>query len=135
MDISVETAFVNTFIEKDKRKRLLFELTSEKKRSKAIERIYCATDRKYAVENSEETDEKALTDTVKRYCRSKKDCYIISQSNDDGKTLPIDTAIRHLLEYETTYVFIFDENTAMVASEYDTYGTPSKLFLQKTTVA
>lgn len=110
-------------------------MTSEKKRDKAIGRIYSATDRKYAVEKSEETDEKALTDIVKRYCKSKKDCYIISQTNDDGKTLPIETAIRRLLEYETSYVFIFDENTAMVVSEYDTYGTPSKLFLQKTTAA
>ena len=47
MNILIEEKFINNFIVKAKRKRLLYELTSSKKRADAIQKIPSALDDKY----------------------------------------------------------------------------------------
>ena len=131
MDKSVEEKFVNAFIVKEKRERILHELNSAKKRALAAHHLYPLLDTRLVVFEGKNIDESELITELKKYCKIPRTCYNISDSQDDGKMLPFEVAIKNLFEYEMTYVIICDEHTAIVSEEYEFCGTPSKMILYK----
>ena len=131
MDKQIEEKFVQTFVVKDKRERVLFELNSAKKRALATRRLYPLLDKRFAVFEGQNIDESELLAEIKKYSKINRTCYNISDSQDDGKVLPLEVAIKNMLEYEMTYVIICDENTVVASEEYEICGTPSKIILHR----
>lgn len=131
MDKSIEEKFVNTFVIKEKRERILYELTSTKKRALATNRLYALLDKHFIVYEGKEIDERALIAEFKKYSKMPQTCYNISESQDDGKFLPFEVAVKNMLKYEMTYVIICDEKTAIASEEYEICGTPAKVILHK----
>ena len=131
MNTIIEEKFVNTFVIKDKRKRILYELSSTKKRAVALQRLYNVLDKKLIVFESLNMSDNEVINEAKNFFEFNKECYIISETTDDGNMLPFEKALKNMLSYEVNYVIIYDEKTVMVAKEYDTYGMPTKRILQK----
>ena len=131
MEKSIEEKFVNTFVIKEKRERILYELHSTKKRALATNRLFALLDKQFVVYEGKDIDESELIAELKKYSKIPKTCYNISDSQDDGKILPFEVAVKNMLEYEMTYVIICDENTAIVSEEYEICGTPAKVILHK----
>ena len=131
MDKSIEEKFVNTFVIKEKRERILYELNSTKKRALAIRRLYPLLDKRFVVFEKRDIDESELFAEVKKYSEINRVCYNISDSKDDGKIIPFEVAVKNMLEYEMAYAILCDENTVVVSEEYEICGTPSKMILHK----
>ena len=131
MNTIIEEKFVNTFVIKDKRKRILYELSSTKKRAVALQCLYNVLDKKLIVFESLNMSDNEVINEAKNFFEFNKECYIISETTDDGNMLPFEKALKNMLSYEVNYVIIYDEKTVMVAKEYDTYGMPPKRILQK----
>lgn len=129
MNQTIEEKFTKAFIVKDKRKRILYELSSAKKRSAAIWRIYDLLDKNFVVFQSQKYDEKKLLAEIKKYTKS-DDCYIIAGSELDGKTLSLEEAVYKVLYGGAVCVLICDEKTVVAAEEYE-YGAPNKAILHK----
>ena len=96
MDKSVEQFFVKTYIDKDCQERLLFELNSIKKRSKALSRfshdvesVFKKSVNKKIITNLDDFQEKDQT------------VYVISWDEKDGTTMSLSDAIRYL---ESSYM-------------------------------
>ena len=96
MDKSVEQFFVKTYIDKDYQERLLFELSSIKKRSKALSRfshdvesVFKKSVNKKIITNLDDFQEKDQT------------VYVISWDEKDGTTMSLSDAIRYL---ESSYM-------------------------------
>ena len=131
MNTIIEEKFVNTFVIKDKRERILYELSSTKKRAVALQHLYNVLDKKLTVFESLNMSDNEVINEAKNFFEFNKECYIISETTDDGNMLPFEKALKNMLSYEVNYVIIYDEKTVMVAKEYDTYGMPPKRILQK----
>ena len=131
MDNLIEEKFVKNFIIKDKRERILHELSSTKKRKLAVQRLYSLLDNKFAVMESSKIGEEEIISAIKKYFNVNKDCYVIADGNDDRETMPFKVALKNMLEYEMNYVIICDENTIIAGEEYNTYCSPSKMILHK----
>lgn len=131
MDNLIEEKFVKNFIIKDKRERILHELSTTKKRALAIQRLYGLLDVKYAVWENTEIGEEEIISVIKKYFNVDKKCYIIADGSDDGKTISFKVALKNMLEYEINYVIICDENTIIAGEEFNTYNSPSKMILHK----
>ena len=131
MDKLVEEKFVNAFVVKEKRERIFHELNSTQKRALATRRLYALLDRRFVVYEGQNIDESELIAELKKYSIIPRTCYNISDSQDDGKILPLEVAVKNMLDYEMTYVIICDENTAIASEEYEICGTPSKIILHK----
>lgn len=129
MDTSIEEKFVKTFIVKDKRERILYELSSAKKRSVALQRLYNSLDRNFAVLESQKLDEEELIAEIKKYTKA-NDCYIIAESQHDGKRLPLKEAVEKVLYFGMACVIICDENTVVASEEYN-ISAPYKVILHK----
>lgn len=96
MNKSVEQFFVKTYIDKDYQERLLFELNSIKKRSKALSRfshdvesVFKKSVNKKIISNLDDFQEKDQT------------VYVISWDEKDGTTMSLSDAIRYL---ESSYM-------------------------------
>lgn len=120
-----------TFVIKDKHERIFHELSSAKKRALAIQRLYDLLDKKFAVLESSEMGEEEIISIAKKYFDVNKDCYVITELDDDGKMLPFKTALKNMFKYEENYFIICDEHTIIAGEEFNTYCTPSKLILHK----
>ena len=131
MDKFIEENFVNTFVVKDKRERILYELGSAKKRGEALHRLFYLLDKKFAVLEKSDINEDEITAAVKIYYNINKDCYILSETDDDGKILPFKTALKNMLRYEVNYFIVCGNNTVLACEEYNTYGSPDKIILHK----
>ena len=132
MDKSIEEKFVNNFVVKDKRERILHELNSKKKREIAMRRIIPLLDKRFVVFEGQNADDNVLLAELKKYTKIPKTCYNISDSSDDGNILPLEIAIKNMLEYEMSYVIICDENTVVASEEYEApFGAPWRGILHK----
>ena len=131
MNKEIEEKFVNNFLVKDKRERIIHELGSAKKRESALQRIYSLLDRKYAVLESNNVSDEELISVLKKYFNTNHECYIISETDDDCKVIPFQQALENMNRYEVNYLIICNDNTALMSEEYTTYGSPYKIILHK----
>ena len=96
MDKSVEQFFVKTYIDKDYQERLLFELNSIKKRSKALSRF--SHDVESVLKKS--VNKKIITN-LDDFQEKDQTVYVISWDEKDGTTMSLSDAIRYL---ESSYM-------------------------------
>ena len=96
MNKSVEQFFVKTYIDKDYQERLLFELNSMKKRSKALSRF--SHDAETVLNKI--LDKRIITDLSELH-KNDKAVYVISWDENDGTTMSLSDAIRYL---ESSYM-------------------------------
>ena len=130
MDKNIEELFVKKFIVKDKRERILYELSSEKKRKDRTYRIYGDLDKRYLVYTGQ-LSEKDFPDEVKKSVGRKTDCYVIADGVDDGTTLPFGKAFDNLVQSAGAY-FIFCAPNVVIAKDEVDYGAPSQCILYHT---
>lgn len=96
MNKSVEQFFVKTYIDKDYQERLLFELDSIKKRSKALSRF------SHDVESVlKKSVNKQIISNLDDFQEKDQTVYVISWDEKDGKTMSLSDAIRYL---ESSYM-------------------------------
>lgn len=117
MDKVKEQSFVKSFIAKEKRERILFELCSPKKREQAIQKISGSLNDKN-VAFSGATNGEQLYSFVSRLAGKMCQCYVISDGSDDGKTLSFDEAFSHLCDWGGVYVLLCGSTVAVVKEEY-----------------
>lgn len=131
MNKEIEEKFVKNFIFKDNRERINFELSSLKKRAMAIQKIYNLIDKKFAVWENANVSYDDVISIIKTYFNISKNCYVISETSDDGKIMPFPQAIENMLRYEVNYVIICDDNTVLVSEEYNTFNPPNIIILHR----
>ena len=129
MNREIEEKFIKNFIVKDKRERLANELSSSKKRESALQKIFDLLDRKFIV--LEDASKEELLTVLSKYFNINQNCYVISETDDDGKFLPFEKAFENMLKYEANYFIICTDNTVMACDEYNTFGSPRKILLHK----
>lgn len=131
MDKEIEEKFVKNFIIKDKRERISYELSSLKKRATAIQKIFSMIDEKFAIWKNANVSYDDIISIAKNYFNIRKNCYVISETSDDGKLMPFQQAVENMLRYEVNYAIICDENTVLVSEEYNTFCSPNIMLLHK----
>ena len=117
MDRLKEEKFVNNFIVKEKRQRLLYELCSPKKREQAIQKLSCATDDKFVVFCGA-TNRDELYNFVARLSDVRKDCYVIADDDDDGRQLAFGVAFEHMCMHGGEYLILCGDNVVIIKQEY-----------------
>ena len=125
MDKSVEQFFVKTYIDKDYQERLLFELNSIKKRSKALSRfshdvesVFKKSVNKRIITNLDDFQEKDQT------------VYVISWDEKSGTTMFLSDAIRYL---ESSYMsaILIGKDFSLIKEEPEKGG--AKYFILRNT--
>ena len=123
MDIAIEQAFIKKYIDKGYQERLLLELGSAKRRTKALSRF------SHNVEEilSKNIIKKEVTNfgDIKE---TDKTLYVISRDKNDGTQTSFADAIKY---YETTYtsVVLIGESFALLKEETEG-GTPKMFYLK-----
>ena len=123
MDKSVEHFFVKTYIDKDYQERLLFELNSMKKRSKALSRF------SHDVETvlNKVLDKRIITDLSELH-ENDKAVYVISWDENDGMYIPFEDAMRYC-ENTYTSVILIGNSFLLIKEEAET-GKPKIFYLK-----
>lgn len=120
MDKSIEEIFVNKFIDKNKRNRVVYELFNSKKRGDCIRKIpsLLAYDGKQISVKNDEDIYKALL--IRKVMSP---IYVISDDERiDGKYEYPEKALNHVLFGGGTYILLFDH--AIFIKEEIGYGSP-----------
>ncbi|UPO91035.1 hypothetical protein [Niallia sp. Man26] len=112
MNKEIEEIIVKSFFEKRLQKRVLFELTSPKKRSNALDRLnhnYLITLRKeFLIEIAKPNSDPYEIEKIMRKQGAGNSCYVMScDSSLDGKELPTSTAIEQLIWYQAASIISF----------------------------
>ena len=121
MDLYRETSFVNKYIKKEFKDRLLFELRSIKKRSKAISRFAHRCEE--LLQNSYTKHDTAdLQRVLSITTTSEEQCYIISDNEHDCEVIALPIAIEYCKESYMPFILI-GSSFAMIKPENES-GTP-----------
>ena len=127
MDITIEQEFIKKYIDKGYRERLLLELESAKRRTKALSRFS---------HNAEEILNKNITQkTITNFSDIKetdKTVYVISWDESDGTQISFVDAIKYC---ETTYTSVVLIGEAFALIKEETEGGTPKIFYLKNTEA
>ena len=123
MDIAIEQAFIRKYIDKGYQERLLLELGSAKRRTKALSRFS---------HNVEEILNKSITKkTITNFSDIKETdptVYVISWDKNDGTQTSFADAIKYC-ETAYTSVILIGEAFALIKEETEG-GTPKILYLK-----
>ncbi len=127
MDITIEQEFIKKYIDKGYRERLLLELGSAKRRTKALSRFS---------HNAKEILNKNITQkTITNFSDIKetdKTVYVISWDESDGTQISFVDAIKYC---ETTYTSVVLIGEAFALIKEETEGGTPKIFYLKNTEA
>ena len=123
MNKSVEQFFVKTYIDKDYQERLLFELNSMKKRSKALSRF--SHDAETVL--NKVLDKRIITDLSELH-ENDKAVYVISWDENDGMYIPFEDAMRYC-ENTSTSVILIGNSFSLIKEEVET-GKPKIFYLK-----
>ena len=123
MNKSVEQFFVKTYIDKDYQERLLFELNSIKKRSKALSRF--SHDAETVL--NKVLDKRIITDLSELH-ENDKAVYVISWDENDGMYIPFEDAMRYC-ENTNTSVILIGNSFSLIKEEVET-GKPKIFYLK-----
>lgn len=130
MDKVIEETFVKKFILKEKRERVLYELNSVKKRNQVIHNLMNFLDKRFAVLYESKITDEGMRSLLKQYYNINKECYVIADSNDDGKVIPFKKAFAHMTEGCVDYLIILGNSTVVMKEEV-VFGTPAKIILHR----
>ena len=117
-----ECAFVNNFIEKPMRRRILFELSSRKKRHHILNKLSC-TNSLYIVSRMVQFPKTDFSGEIKDFLiknGAKNSCYVMSRHEGfDQKILSIDEGIAVAQAFGPTFL-IFSERMAFFEDHFYT---------------
>ena len=123
MNKSVEQFFVKTYIDEDYQERLLFELNSMKKRSKALSRFSHDAEKVL----NKVLDKRIITDLSELH-ENDKAVYVISWDENDGMYIPFEDAMRYC-ENTYTSVILIGNSFSLIKEEAET-GKPKIFYLK-----
>lgn len=128
MNKNIEEVFVKTFIDKNKRNRVMYELFNSNKRGECIRRLPSNLShvcKQIAIKNDEDIYKAILINKVM------SPIYIISDDERiDGKFEQPEKALNHALIGGSTYILLFDH--AIFIKEEIGYSSPKYiLFIDK----
>ena len=123
MDVLMEQAFVNAFVHKNQRDRLLHALASSKLRK------HCILHFSHEIEKYIKTDAvhscttkhgiQSLLEQIQLISPSST-CYILSPSDTyDGQLMPLRQAVEETFYVGTAVILIIDERTAVIKDEQE----------------
>lgn len=123
MNIEIEQKFVETYIDKNYQKRLLLELSSAKKRLKALSRFShgAETVLSKALNTKMITDFSDLNENNKRV-------YVISWDENDGALILLEDAIKYC-EKAYTSVIVIGDGFSLIKEEVER-GKPKIFYLK-----
>ena len=113
MDNALELNFLNTYIVREKKERLIYEFANSKKREYALLRF------SHDVENiikSNFIQYRCNAGNLNMYLNISKDVYVISLSKIEGEFCPYKKAIAHLNDQYMPVIIIAD-NYVIIKSE------------------
>lgn len=135
MDVLIEQAFVNAFVHKNQRERLLYELASSKLRKHCILRFSIETEKyiKNNVVHSCTTKQSIQSLLEQIHLLSSSDtCYILSYENTyDGQSMSLRRAVEETFYNGTAVILVIDDKTAVVKEE-QMDGAPMRYILHTT---
>ena len=111
MDSAAEERFVNSFIRKERRRRLLYELSSPKKRCDAVDR-FChqapaLLDPVKIVLEGEDLERRA---EFRAFLREREGpCLMLTPAFPEGQTLPLSQAVEQALLFPDAAVILGDD--------------------------
>ena len=122
MNNKFELEFINNYITKNKRERILYELTSKKKRKNAIGRFCHNTleyiDKTKIVYEGNTISVYELENLIKKYTKDKEG-YLISWDSDiDGSILPIENALNEVIGKGMASIVVFS-NVILIETEQE----------------
>lgn len=122
MNNKFELEFINNYITKNKRERILYELTSKKKRKNAIGRFCHNTleyiDKTKIVYKGNTISVYELENLIKKYTKDKEG-YLISWDSDiDGSILPIENALNEVIGKGMASIVVFS-NVILIETEQE----------------
>ena len=116
MDFNIEIEFVKKHIRKDFQDRLIFELQSKKHRGKAISRFSHFSEK--ILSNSFKRCNMSQVQSLLEKNLKKESCYIISDDENDGKTLFLQDAVNICKDSYFTMILI-SKNFVLVKEEFE----------------
>lgn len=122
MNREYEENFINKFIVKSRRQRILYELSNKKKRTEGVWRFCHGTselviDSKIIYEGNSISN-KEISLLIKKYTKEEQ-CYIISGDSDtDGKFMNCDEAIDCIIGNGMAAIMVF-HNLAVIETEQE----------------
>ncbi|WHY84646.1 hypothetical protein QNH39_18585 [Neobacillus novalis] len=136
MNKEIEEIIVKSFFNKRIQQRVLFELSSSKKRQDAIERLnhnYLDTLRnEFMIEIPKpNSDPEEIVNLLKVHGAS-KNCYVISWHSLDGKEFPLTTAIEELIWYGMPSFISCTHGKLAYFQAEQVYGAPPRFILKRT---
>lgn len=127
----IEEYFIKNFIIKEKRQRILFELSSKSKRPIAISKLIQCIDTKTIVFNEKKVDDEILLGAIKKTFDIRRECYIIGDRTEhDGTFMRFVDAFRWAMEDSVACILICGEGTVFMKEE-TSFGSPAKMILKK----
>ncbi|MFD3448953.1 hypothetical protein ACFDTO_30765 [Microbacteriaceae bacterium 4G12] len=137
MNKEIEEIIVNSFFNKRIRQRVLFELSSQKKRTYALSRLchnYLDTLRnEFMIEIPIPNSDPEEIEKLMKEQGAGKNCYVMScDSGIDGKELPLTLAIKELIwDGMPSIISCIHGKLAYFQAEHD-YGPPPRFILKRT---
>lgn len=122
MNKSIEQSFVKTYIDKKYQERVIFELSSAKKRTKALSRF--SHNAETALGKS--VNIKIITD-FSELRESNKTVYVISWDENDGMQVPLEDAINYC-ENTYTSLMLIGNHFSLIKEEVES-GKAKILYL------
>lgn len=130
----IEEAFINTFVQKSRRDRACFELGSEARRGRFLNRLSDTTglfDARYLRPLLEPEDFVSLQKLLERL-GAKKTCHVISSNEAvDGKQMPLGEAIPAIMGYGLPSVLICAPDALAYYEAEQAKGPPPRFLLIK----
>lgn len=125
MNTATEREMVDKFVIRDKRKRVIYELGSVKKRDNIIQRLIGLLDNRYVVLSKSDMTCEELEAFIRQNYKIPEECYVIEDGAFDGNTLPFGTAFEKLRETDGCILLFCGD--MLIAKEEVVFGSPSKL--------
>lgn len=130
-----EEAFVNTFVRKDRRERALFELGSESKRGKFLNRLchdYAGVFNARYLRPVPQAGEGGSVLKLLRESGAAGTCHVISCNEAiDGKQLPLEDAVRAAVGFGLPSILVFAPDSLAYFEAEQEKGAPPRFLLVK----
>ncbi len=127
MDKTIEEDFVNRFIKKDMKDRLLFELCPKEKRSKAIGRLSHGAEKIIKEDTVLKADPEMTFEEVFGFFQTKAQSGYLIGTNSDGSKIDLFVGLQACFNDYGGCLY-FSGNYVFVKEEVD-YGSPMKYIL------
>jgi hypothetical protein len=136
MDTTVETLFIRSFVQKERRERTQFELLSPKKRGAFLNKL-CHTynnvlDMRYAQAVSNEIEYPKMVVHHLKHHLAPKTVYVISTIDDiDGTLLPLEEAVERIFFHGLPSILLCIPDKLSYFQAEQVVGPPPRFVLKR----